>query len=93
MGGEVGVGGVASVAVGGGVLMVVVVVMRDAEVGSARAAGGAGRVHLLLGAGGGLDERGGGAGRGLRQAGAQRALQLGDVVAVLEERHKHQHCG
>ena len=61
------------------------VVMWDAEVRGARAAGGAGRVNLLLGAGGGLDERGGGAGRRLRQAGAQGTLQLRDVIPVLKE--------
>lgn len=83
----VGVGSVATVAGGGsgGVMMVVVVVMRDAEVGGAGAAGGAGRVDFLLGAGGRLDEGGGRAGRRLRQTGAERTLQLCDVITVLQE--------
>ena len=66
-------------------VLLVMLVMRDAEVGGARAAGGAGRMHFLLRAGGGLDEWRGGAGRRLGQTGAQRTLQLRDVISVLEE--------
>lgn len=84
MRGVVSVGCVAGAAAAVLTVMVVMEVMEDAEVGGAGAAGGATGVDLLLGAGGGFDERGGGAGRRLGQTGAQRTLQLRDVISVLK---------
>lgn len=71
-------GGMVSVGAQRGVLV------REAEVGGARAAGGSGRVHLLLGPRRGLDERRRRARGRLRQAGAERPLQLRDVISFLE---------